>query len=106
MESLPPSEMVQTTETRRTKFNALVKPASITDVMIAGAKQLAAEESQRGRIGTQYVAQTMTWLNQQRWTDHAATAFAEDDGMIEILDQLQLEAWDAHGIDRRQTVSA
>lgn len=81
------------------KFNALVKTGVDPDVMIAGAKQLAAEESRRGRIGTQYVAQAMTWLNQQRWTDHAATAFAEDDGMIEILDQLQLEAWDAYGIE-------
>jgi hypothetical protein len=80
------------------KFNALAKTGVDPDVMIAGAKQLAVEESRRGKIGTPYVAQAVTWLNQQRWTDHAATAFAADDGMIEVLDQLQLEAWDAYGI--------
>lgn len=79
------------------KFNALAKTGVDPDVMIAGAKQLAAEEARRGKIGTPYVAQAVTWLNQQRWTDHAATAFAADDGMIEVLDQLQLEAWDEYG---------
>jgi hypothetical protein len=80
------------------KFNALAKTGVDPDVMIAGAKQLAVEESRRGKIGTQFVAQAVTWLNQQRWSDHAATAFTADDGMVEVLDQLQLEAWDAYGL--------
>lgn len=79
------------------KFNALVKTGVDPDVMIAGAKQLAVEEARRGKIGTPYVAQAVTWLNQQRWADHAATAFAADDGLIEVLDQIALEAWDAYG---------
>jgi hypothetical protein len=80
------------------KFNALAKTGVDPDVMIAGAKQLAVEESRRGKIGTQFVAQAVTWLNQQRWSDHAASAFTADDGMVEVLDQLQLEAWDAYGL--------
>jgi hypothetical protein len=68
--------------------------------MIAGAKQLAIEESRRGKIGTQFVAQAVTWLNQQRWSDHAASSFSLDDGNIEVIDQLQLEAWDAYGIQQ------
>ncbi|MET4210508.1 hypothetical protein [Bradyrhizobium sp. LA2.1] len=82
------------------KFNALAKTGVDPDVMIAGAKQLAIEESRRGKIGTQFVAQAVTWLNQQRWSDHAASAFTADDGMVEVLDQLQLEAWDAYGIQQ------
>ncbi|WP_024337996.1 hypothetical protein [Bradyrhizobium japonicum] len=79
------------------KFNALTKTGVDPDAMIDAAKRLAAEESRRGKIGTQFIPQAITWLNQQRWSDHAATAFAADDGMIEVLDQLQLEAWDEYG---------
>lgn len=79
------------------KFNALVKTGVDPDVMIAGAKQLAIDESRRGNIGTKFIPQAVTWLNQQRWSDHAASAFTASDGLIEVLDQLQLEAWDAYG---------
>jgi hypothetical protein len=80
------------------KFNALAKTGVDPDVMIQAAKSLAVEESRRGKVGTQFIPQAITWLNQQRWSDHAATAFTADDGLIEVLDQLQLEAWDAYGI--------
>lgn len=77
------------------KFNALIGEGVDPDVMIAGAKQLAIEESRRGKVGTQFVAQAVTWLNQQRWSDHSA-AEQPDDGFVEVLDQYALEAWDAH----------
>lgn len=80
------------------KFNALAKTGVNPDVMIQAAKSLAVEESRRGKIGTQFIPQAITWLNQQRWSDHAAVAFTADDGLIEVLDQLQLEAWDAYGL--------
>lgn len=79
------------------KFCALVKTGVNPDVMIQAARQLATDEAKRSNIGTRFIPQAMTWLNQQRWSDHAAVAFAADDGMIEVLDQLQLEAWDAYG---------
>jgi hypothetical protein len=79
------------------KFAALVKTGVDPDAMIHAAKSLAVEESKRGKIGTQFIPQAITWLNQQRWSDHAATAFAADDGLIEVLDQIALEAWDAYG---------
>jgi hypothetical protein len=79
------------------KFSALVKTGVEPDLMIQAAKQLAADEARRNNIGTRFIPQAVTWLNQQRWADHAASAFAADDGMIEVLDQLALEAWDAHG---------
>jgi hypothetical protein len=58
------------------KFNSLVKTGVDPKVMIAAAKQLAAEEAKRGNIGTRFIPQAITWLNQQRWSDHAAVAFA------------------------------
>lgn len=79
------------------KFNALVQTGVDPAVMIAAAKRLASDEAKRGNVGTRFIPQAMTWLNQQRWTDHAAVAFAADDGCIEVLDQMQLEAWDAYG---------
>jgi hypothetical protein len=79
------------------KFAALVKTGVDPDVMIQAAKQLAADEAKRGNIGTRFIPQAVTWLNQQRWADHAASAFAADDGMIEVLDQIALEAWDSYG---------
>jgi hypothetical protein len=58
------------------KFNALVKTGVDPDVMIQAAKQLAADEAKRGNVGTRFIPQAMTWLNQQRWADHAAVSFA------------------------------
>lgn len=37
--------------------------------IILGAKKYAAQEKRRGNIGTSYVAQAQTWLNQERWKD-------------------------------------
>jgi hypothetical protein len=80
------------------KFKALAQTGVDPDEMIQAAKRLAVDESRRGKVGTQFIPQALTWLNQQRWSDHAATAFAADDGLLQVLDQLQLEAWDAYGI--------
>lgn len=60
------------------KFNALVKTGVDPAIMLAAVKQLAIDEGKRGQIGTRYIPQTVTWLNQQRWTDHAAIAFTPD----------------------------
>lgn len=78
------------------KFSALAKTGVDPDVMIAGAKQLSIDESRRGNIGTRFIPQAVTWLSQQRWTDHAAAVFAEDDGKIEVTDQRALDAWSAY----------
>lgn len=83
------------------KFSALAKTGVDPDVMIAGVKQLAIDESRRGNIGTRFIPQAVTWLSQQRWTDHAAAVFAQDDGCVHVIDTLQLEAWDAHGVKTR-----
>jgi hypothetical protein len=56
------------------KFDALVKSGVDPEMMIAEEK-LAQSESSRGNIGTRFIPQAVTWLNQQRWADHAAVAF-------------------------------
>lgn len=58
------------------KFNALVKTGVDPEAMIAAASSLAREENARGNIGTKFIPQAITWLNQQRFQDYAATSFA------------------------------
>jgi hypothetical protein len=58
------------------KFNAMVKTGVDPDVMITAVRKLAADELARGNIGTRFIPQAITWLNQQRWSDHAAVAYA------------------------------
>jgi hypothetical protein len=64
------------------KFNALVKTGVDPEVMINAALALAREESARGNIGTKFIPQAITWLNQQRFQDYAVGAFdARDDDL-------------------------
>jgi hypothetical protein len=57
------------------KFNALVKTGVDPEAMIAAAVSLAREEGARGNIGTKFIPQAVTWLNQQRFQDYAAASF-------------------------------
>jgi hypothetical protein len=57
------------------KFKALVKTGVDPEAMIAAASSLAREEGTRGNIGTKFIPQAITWLNQQRFQDYAAAAF-------------------------------
>jgi hypothetical protein len=84
--------------TAEKKFSALVKTGVDAEAMIAAAAALAREECARGNIGTKFIPQAITWLNQQRFQDYAAASFSSsvDDGLIEVLGEEELAAWDAH----------
>lgn len=58
------------------KFNALVKTGVDPEAMIAAAGALAREEGARGNVGTKFIPQAMTWLNQQRFQDQAVSSFS------------------------------
>jgi hypothetical protein len=60
------------------KFHALVKSGVEAAMLIAAVKRLACEEVAKNNIGTRFIPPAMTWLSQQRWADHAATALAQD----------------------------
>ena len=57
-----------------TRFNSLVKTGLDPQMLIDAARKLASDEQARGNVGTRYIPQACTWLNQQRWSDHAAVA--------------------------------
>ena len=76
------------------KFNALVKSGLDPDFLIGEVKKFAADEGKRGNIGTRFIPQAITWLNQQRWADHAAVAFFEDEPLEQKLTIEQaLQMW-------------
>lgn len=54
----------------RKKFEALVKNGLSSEVLISAARKYADGEAALGHIGTPYVAQAVTWLNQQRFEDY------------------------------------
>lgn len=56
----------------RKVFEAAIKRGVEATAIIAGARLYAAKD--REKIGTPYIAQAVTWLRQQRWTDYGAQA--------------------------------
>jgi hypothetical protein len=51
-----------------------VKTGLEPQMLIDEAAKLNATESARGNIGTRFIPRAVTWLNQQRWSDHTAVA--------------------------------
>lgn len=82
------------------KFNSLVKTGVDPKAIIAAAKRLG--ETLSARVGTEYIPMPASWLNSEDFLDLAVTAFDQpaDDGLIEVTNQDQLDAWDEYG---RQT---
>lgn len=68
------------------KFNRLVKTGVDPSVMIEAVKAMALTKA--ADVGTQFIPQAVTWLNQQRWIDHAAVAF-EKPPDLNIEDQVE-----------------
>jgi hypothetical protein len=52
------------------KFTGALKSGVPLETILAGARGYRAECDRKGNTGTQYVAQAITWLNQQRWGDY------------------------------------
>ncbi|BEV47334.1 hypothetical protein [Afipia carboxidovorans] len=86
------------------KFNSLVKSGVDPQMMIDEAGKLCEAEQKRGNIGTRFIPQAKTWLNQQRWSDHAAVAMLQALQASETLSKKvhvkaetpQWDAWTRH----------
>lgn len=82
------------------KFNSLVKTGVDPKAIISAAKRLG--ETLSARVGTEYIPKPASWLNSEDFVDLAVDSFEpQDDGMLEVTDELQLRAWDEYG---RQTL--
>lgn len=65
--------------------------------IIRGARLCAASEG--SKIGTEFIPQAVKWLRDRRWADYLAEAKAAipiNDGMIEVLGEEELIAWDEY----------
>lgn len=83
-------------EPARKQFQMAVKAGANPRDIIAGAKRCRFVESKS--VGTPYIPQAVKWLRDQRWNDYPTKPDQpEGDGLIQVLDQLALEAWDAYG---------
>lgn len=83
-------------EPARKLFLAAVKAGADPRDIVAGA--LRCRQVEAKNIGTPYIPQAIKWLRDQRWNDYPANAASdENDGNIDVLDTLALEAWDEYG---------
>lgn len=60
------------------KFLAAVKAGVLPERIVSAAKAYADELRARQKIGTEFVCQAQTWLNQRRWDDYAGPMEAKD----------------------------
>lgn len=58
----------------RIKFETLVKRGVDAEMIIRGVRQLAVEMHASKQLGTRFVPQAITWLNQQRYADSTSAA--------------------------------
>jgi hypothetical protein len=56
----------------RVKFERIIREGVEPLALVAGAKAYA--EAEGSNVGTPYIAQAVTWLNQRRWEDYKPVA--------------------------------
>lgn len=80
------------------KFNSLVKTGVDPKMILEAAKRLGETHRKLGNIGTQFVPMPTSWLNSEDFVEYAAASFSSsvDDGLIEVLSEDELVAWDSY----------
>lgn len=61
------------------RFDALVKTGVDPQMLIDEVRKFALLDDTRKNVGSRFIPQAATWLNQQRWSDHAAVSFLLDE---------------------------
>lgn len=77
------------------KATSGLMPTNPQDI-IDGAKRYGEAMRKTGKHGTEFVCQSVTWLNQQSWADYPAPAPKSEAelGFYAQPDSPELEAWD------------
>lgn len=85
----------------KTSWDRAIKRGASPEAILAGARAYAGDPSTK--VGTEFVAQAVTWLNQRRWEDYAPqTSHARADipgqpmAVLVAVDSPQWEAWAKH----------
>jgi len=71
LEGVSPSRRRQSQTPAKRKFIGAVRSGADPSAIISAAESYASEEAAKDRVGTPYIAQAVTWLNQRRWEDFA-----------------------------------
>lgn len=82
------------------QFRRLVKSGEDPEVIIAGVKFARIAYAEQGKTNTEFIPQMVKWLRDRRYRDFAEAGkpdAAVSDGLIEVLDDDALAAWDAYG---------
>ena len=80
----------------RKKFEACVKSGVSAETIIGAARKYADDERALGHISTPYVAQAVTWLNQQRFQDYVRDG-PEIERQAELEQQMAAKGWHWNG---------
>ena len=85
----------------RTSWDKAIKKGASPEAVLAGAMAYAVDPSTK--VGTEFVAQAVTWLNQRRWEDYApqpshakAGVPGQPMAVLVAVDSPQWEAWAKH----------
>jgi len=79
-----------------TAFRAAVASGVDAEAIVAAAERYAAELQRDGKLGTQFVARAVTWLDEKRWGDYPAPPpSAAVPGFYAREGSDELAAWDA-----------
>ena len=81
------------------RFTAAVRSGADPDAIIAAVARYASELSVQGKLGTEFVAQATTWLNQRRWQDYdqpVDAAISMGSRHWIALDSPEWSAWSKH----------
>jgi hypothetical protein len=79
------------------KFQEAIRGGAEPAAIIAGAVRYAEHMRKAERIGTQYVMQSKTWLNQRVWEDYAATAPPQGNQLAAERDIIRRQIEEATG---------
>jgi hypothetical protein len=82
-------------EPARKAFRAAVTSGVDAETVIAAARRYAAELQRDNKLGTQFVARAVTWLNEKRWGDYPPPPGAAVAGFYARDGSAELAAWDA-----------
>jgi uncharacterized protein YdaU (DUF1376 family) len=76
------------------KYTALVASGIVEETLIGGARAYTAHLKATGKIGTQYVKQASTWLNQEGWNDEYSTGTGrrQQSDLMDAFDARRREA--------------
>lgn len=91
-QAYPKREGSQSWPAAQKKYTALVASGELEADLIAGAQAYTRHLEATGNIGTRFVKQALTWLNQRGWNDEYLTGRRQQSHLMDAFDARRREA--------------